>query len=244
MNSEQGPNGDQSRPSDEECLLISYIELRRVVGCLGLALPFVLLAGTRLLEGPGIRNSISAYYHSSMRDVFVGILCAIGVFLFTYKGYTKGHDRATSFAALAAIGVALCPTTPEFGATATQAFVGIVHLCFATAFFSLIGYISLVFFTQNTPNRPMTRNKERNNRVYRGCGWTIFGAIGLIAIISWLPLPMTSWLLGYRPVFWLESLAVVAFAVSWLTKGGVLSSIVRTILRTRESGPRRAKSEG
>jgi hypothetical protein len=50
--------------------------------------------------------------------------------------------------------------------------------------------------------------------------------MGLIAVLSLIPgdVPVKR----LRPVFWLESLAIVAFGVSWLTKG-------QAILRDRES---------
>ena len=41
----------------------------------------------------------------------------------------------------------------------------------------------------------------------------------LIAIYSFLPSRMASLLEEYEPVFWLEALAVLAFGISWLTKG-------------------------
>ena len=218
---------DSGGSSVEEFLLDQYLHLRASIGYLGFALPFVLALGAIALEGPGIRSSISDYYYSGMRNVFVGILCAIGVFLFSYKGYTKWQDRICNIAAFCIVGVALFPTTPEIGATAGQQVIGVLHLCFAAGFFSAIAYFCLKIFTQNTPGRSMTKNKARNNSVYVWCGWTIVGSIVLIALVNGLPKTMTAWARGLDPVFWLESTAVVAFGVSWMTKGGVLSALVR-----------------
>ena len=230
-------SAESAEPTDEACLLISYLELRRHVGYLGFALPFVLALGAALVDRSGIHTSISAYYYSGMRNVFVGILCAIGVFLISYKGYTKAHDRWSTAAGVGSIGVALFPTTPAFGATTAQSIVGIVHLCFATMFFVSVAYISIKFFTQDSAGKPMTPSKARNNRVYIACGWTIAGAIALIALLNVVPKPMTAWSGWLDPVFWLESVAVVAFGVSWMTKGGVLSAVVRAILGTGRAGP-------
>ena len=41
----------------------------------------------------------------------------------------------------------------------------------------------------------------------------------LIAIYSFLPGTMASLLEAYKPVYWLEALAVFAFGISWFTKG-------------------------
>ena len=76
MNRPSGPNGS---------LVLSYLGLRKAVGIIGTALPFVLAFGKILLEGPGIQNSISSYYHTGMRDVFVGSLCAIAGFLMSRR---------------------------------------------------------------------------------------------------------------------------------------------------------------
>ena len=41
----------------------------------------------------------------------------------------------------------------------------------------------------------------------------------LIVIHSFFPEEVKSKLEAYDPVFWLETIAVVAFGISWLTKG-------------------------
>lgn len=51
-------------PRSESTLVLSYLGLRKAVGILGTALPFVLAFGKILLEGPGIQSSISSYYHT------------------------------------------------------------------------------------------------------------------------------------------------------------------------------------
>jgi len=43
--------------------------------------------------------------------------------------------------------------------------------------------------------------------------------IVLIVIYYFLPDVVASAIEGYKPVFWLEATAVVAFGISWLTKG-------------------------
>src|SRR2546422_1314512 len=115
MNRPSGSNGS---------LVLSYLGLRKAVGIIGTALPFVLALGKILLEGPGIQSSISSYYHTGMRDVFVGSLCAIAVFLISYHGYEQKDDIAGDLACVFALGVALFPTTPEINVTPRDKFVG------------------------------------------------------------------------------------------------------------------------
>src|SRR6267378_5672793 len=108
MNRPSGPNGS---------LVLSYLGLRKAVGIIGSALPFVLAFGKMLLEGPGIQDSISGYYYTDMRNVFVGSLCAIGVFLMSCRGYDRKDEIAGYLACVFAIGVALFPTTQAIAKT-------------------------------------------------------------------------------------------------------------------------------
>jgi hypothetical protein len=108
----------------DDSRVISYLTLRKAIGIIGLLLPIVLIVGKILyFQDPGIQDSISGYYYTDMRDVLVGSLCPIGVFLLSYKGYdAPGGPRrrrllgrstdflASSVAGIGAIGVALFPT--------------------------------------------------------------------------------------------------------------------------------------
>lgn len=198
-------------------LVISYLGLRKAIGIIGTALPFVLAFGNILLEGPGIESSISAYYYTAMRDVFVGSLCAIAVFLMSYKGYERKDDIAGDFAFIFAIGVALFPTTPDENPTSRDRLIGALHLLFAALFLLTLAYFSLALFRKTDPNKKPTRRKLQRNVVYTICGYTILASLALIVVIK-LMLGDTP-LKHLDPVFWLESVTVVAFGVSWLTKG-------------------------
>ncbi len=62
----------------------------------------------------GIPGSLSAFYYTHMRNLFVGAMCAMGVFFAAYRGYNKLDNRITNVAGLAAIFIALFPTLPPF----------------------------------------------------------------------------------------------------------------------------------
>ena len=198
-------------------LVISYLGLRKAIGIIGTALPFVLAFGNILVEGPGIQDSISSYYHTGMRDVFVGSLCAIAVFLMSYRGYERKDDIAGDLACVFALGVALCPTTPDVNVTPRDNIVGGLHLLFAAGFFLTLAFFSLVLFRKTDPTRAPTRRKLQRNAVYTLCGYTILVCLALIVVIAFLS--SDSPVKRLDPVFWLEAAAVVAFGVSWLTKG-------------------------
>src|SRR5436309_8115924 len=169
----------QSGPQSS-ILVISYLGLRKAIGILGVALPFVLAFGQVLLHAlaiqsslhsPVIENSISSYYYTDMRNIFVGSMCAIGVFLMSYRGYDRRDARAGRFAFVCAIGVALFPTSPlppAFPpATLDQKLIGGLHLTFAALLFLTLAYFSLKLFTETDPNKKPTRQKLQRNVVYR-----------------------------------------------------------------------------
>jgi len=206
----------QSGPQNP--VVLSYLGLRKAVGIIGVALPFVLAFGKILLQGPGIQSSISGYYYyTDMRNVFVGSLCAIGVFLLSCRGYDRTDEIAGCLACAFAIGVALLPTTPYVGATSRDKIIGAVHLSLAALLFLTFAYFSLALFTKTDLNGTPTRQKLQRNTVYRVCGYAILACIALLGVVA-LP-PVQTLVERLTPVFWLESVAVVAFGVSWLTKG-------------------------
>ena len=103
----------------EHQLAMSYLGLRKAIGFIGVFLPLVLVLGKIFIEGTGIQGSISAYYYTVMRDVFVGSLCAIGVFLMSYR-YQKYDTVAAILAGIFAVAVAVFPTAPATAATTTR----------------------------------------------------------------------------------------------------------------------------
>ncbi len=58
------------------------------------------------------------------------------------------------------------------------------------------------------------------NRIYKGCGVTILICIALIGLYYWR-MQGTS-IARFKPVFWLESFALLAFGISWFIKGETL----------------------
>jgi hypothetical protein len=192
-----------------EDALVSYLTLRRVVGALGVGLPVILAVwGFARCACFEIQPSISDYYGLRTRDAFVGILFAIAWFLFAYRGYDRRDDLAGDLACLFAIGVALFPNS---GA----AWEAVVHFGSAVALFLVLSYFALFLFTK-TGGVP-TPEKRMRNRIYRTCGVSILVCIVLIGVYYWRF--RDSVLAGLKPVFWLESLALWAFGISWFVKG-------------------------
>jgi hypothetical protein len=204
---------------NEKPLVCSYLTLRKTIGVLGIAFPFVLSLGAVIIFQTGLRSSLSAYYHTGMRDVYAATLCVIGFFLFSYKGYTRVDDIAGDLGCIFAVGAALFPTPPA-GATSSGArLIGYAHVAFSALFFLTLTYFALFLFTKTNPNKSPSKRKLQRNKVYRICGYTMLISILLIALYFFLPNTLTSPFRALNPIYWLEALTALAFGISWFTKG-------------------------
>lgn len=205
------------KPANEKSMIISYLTLRKAIGIMGLALPIVLYLGGRIIFRDGLQPSLSSYYHTGMGDVLVGILAAIGFFLFSYRGYERSDDIAGDLACLFAIGTALFPAAPNKASLCAPVISEYVHWTFAALLFITLIYFALFLFTKTNPDRDPTPEKIRRNRVYRGCGYIMGLCIVLIAAHGLFM--SDSSIQTYKPVFWLESIIVWAFGIAWIIKG-------------------------
>jgi hypothetical protein len=197
----------------------SYLFLRRVIGIIGMALPLALIIGVALLSGE-LLTSVSGYYYSDLRDVFVGCMCAVGVFLIFYRGLDRFEDILSWVAGAAALGVALFPTRPAGNPSAFDIVIGVVHVVFSAMFFLTLAAICLFLFTRKEKDPvPDPRRKKVRNNVYITCGIVILVCLALIAVFGWLLEAETR---ALRPVLWLEATAIFAFGVSWIVKGQTL----------------------
>jgi hypothetical protein len=193
--------------------MYSYLALRKAVGWIGILLPFVLMAGLYLLfNHDALPPSISDYYYTGMRNVFVGGLCAVGLFMFFYCGYDQWDNWTGNIAGLFAIGVAFFPTT-ESGATDL---IGWIHYASAAIFFLSLSFFSLVLFTKTKKGHEPTPEKRKRNKIYIICG------IIMIACIVGIALKGLFGPMQFAFVYWAETVALVAFGISWLTKGEAL----------------------
>lgn len=197
--------------SPQNTLVHSYLFLRRAIGLIGLALPFVLILGKQLVQGGDLLGSLSSYYYTDLRDVLVGAMCAVGVFLLAYYGHDYVDNIASTVAGLGAIGLALFPTTPDHDVTGWDRTVGVLHLAFAAVFFLSLAYFCLRLFPHDG------EQPEKFGALYRVCGGVILVCLVLIALAKYLGLTP-----GLHPALWLEAVAVEAFGVAWAVKGGTL----------------------
>jgi hypothetical protein len=200
-------------------------------------LPVVLVLFT-MKEGEDkiIEPSISDYYYTSNGDIFVVILSVLAVLLFSYNGYGLKDRFWTTLAAFCGLGVAFFPTAAKYqrasqsvhpaNSEVPEIFGFEWHFIFAITFFVSLSIISLYYFTRSGSVQKRTRGekmtqKQKRNVVYRVSGWTMIGCITILALYFLLT-PFRSAVGDFPMVFTFETIAVWAFAVSWLTKGETL----------------------
>ena len=206
-------------------MLTSQIRLRRTVGILGVGMPFLLaIASFVYADATTVKDSISAYYHSDLRDVFVGILCVVGMFLFAYKGYDAGDDWISHIAGLSTIGVALFPVNVRDTQEAINAMhsnneaINAIHFLSAIVLFLTLAYFSRYRFTKSKcKSIPKGTPKAKRNTVYKWCAYVMILCLFAIAV----------WKLTYEDsslpfMFWAETVMLMAFGVSWFIKGDTL----------------------
>ncbi len=207
-------------------LIISYMTIRRVIGVVAIGLPICVIAGGFIQDGHGIQGSISGYYYTNMRDVFVGMLSVVALFLMTYRGYDVIDDIVGNLSGVFALGMLVFPTSMYSGKVVRVGVFlvdddisGYIHLAFGALFFFSLAFFSLFLFTRKGPG-PLGKDKRRRNMIYRSCGW-----IMILAIISITMYTLTlrdTVLARCNPVLILESVALIAFGTSWLVKGHTL----------------------
>jgi hypothetical protein len=199
---------------------VTVRHLRLGLGSVGIALPIVLLVGHLMVARRlTLLDSLSGYYHTEMRDVFVGSLCAVGVFLIAYR-YRRPDDTLGTVAGILAIAVALFPTTVDAPAGTTShsdRLVGVVHQVAAGALFLALAVFCLFLFTR--ADRDGLPPKPSAVRFYRACGTLILVAIALALASTQLSAELRHTL---KPVLWCETVAVFAFGAAWVAKSDAL----------------------
>lgn len=206
-------------------LIISYLTMRRIIGILGIGLPIIVILGGFIQNGFIFGESISSYYYTNMRDFFVGLLCCVGLFLLSYKGYERIDDITGNISGIFAVGIAFFPTSfDDSGVFKTGIFqlndnISVYfHLTCASLFFLSLAFNSIFLFTKH--GGTMTKEKEKRNKIYLACGYVIL--FSLLCITLYKLFLQKTFIASIQPVLIFEAVALAAFGISWLVKGETL----------------------
>jgi len=230
-------------------LVVSFLTTGRAIAFLGLFLPASMLVWS-LLTGSSIRGSLSEYYYTPVRDLMVGTLIAMAVFLWSYRGFSdrdedlRADRRVGKVAAVAAVIIAFAPITPrnDDRCTLVQCIIGpqsaaFVHSIGASMFFICLAIFCLVLLPRSVVRSPGAMKRVR---IYLSCGWLIVAAIVFIGTWQFLPADIVFALGHYRPVFWAEAGAIVAFSFAWIVRGRALEGAILRSYELSQAGAVRA----
>ena len=196
--------------------------LRNTLGVLGILLPilslFFNLAFGQHYNPPGVLQSISATHYSSAYLLFEGLVFSTGLFLFHYRGYDIADRVLCIIAGSGAVGLSLFPCSLSGAQTKnflmmSQYHSNIIHLIMAAVFFGTLAWIIGFQFTK-TNGSWVTGSKIIRNRLYISCSIimvaSLLAGFGGHGLFSWK-----------YSVYIGETVALWAFGIAWLTKGGM-----------------------
>lgn len=201
---------------------------RLLVAGMALVVPTLMIV-VDLVTVPGSptgRGSLSAYYHSGLRDVFVGGSCALGALLIAHRIAEHSVENLLSVVAgVGAIITALFPTSrpPRVAhvplAAAQRQFgegtVTDVHTAGAAAMLTALFVLTLVFAVRQGRLPHTGRWSPRSWRTYHLFCAGLMLASGIYALLAnGLGVIRTDASLLYS-----ESMAIGGFGLSWLALG-------------------------
>jgi hypothetical protein len=208
---------ESSAPRLQDHMIGTYRSMRLGIAWIGIGLPLTLLIGGMWIDGGGLRGSMSAYYYSpSMRNIFVGALITIGVFLYLYKGFSTRENVALNAAGLFAVVVALLPTSPEVGPAASTA---IYHRTMAVLFFLCIAYVAIACAGDTLSLIRDTNRASALQRQYRVLGALMIASPATVVAINLAGVDSAT----LHPTFWIEASGVWVFSAYWFVKSNELS---------------------
>ncbi|MBL0280914.1 MAG: hypothetical protein WBP31_15155 [Chitinophagales bacterium] len=221
--------------SDTEIIWLSTQKtLRRLIGILGISLPCLLILF--LFINTGYKYplySISHYYYTRIGSVFIIIVSMLAFFLLVYKGRDPIDFYVSTIAGLCALSLVLFPTDnisqkyleecPKCNVTILNDFPfrTLFHYIMSAGFLICLAFISIFIFTKsNLPSKLRTKQKRIRNRFFRSCGFIMLFAI--LVVFPGSQFINEDFYTKYDITFWMETIAVVAFGISWIIKGEMI----------------------
>ncbi len=208
-------------------ILATYLDMRIGVAVMAFLFPLILWIGGHVIPSVPVelQPSMSAYYHTPMRNAFVGVLFIIGAFLYLYRGYSTLENQLLNVAGILAIGIALFPTALSCAP--------LDLVCFARAKLTftapkLHGYCAVIFFLCiagvcifcSKTTLPLIKNETRRKALR-----VVYIALGVAMIALPLIAAYLSFIAEYTSpenkrhvIFWVELSGVWVFATYWAVK--------------------------
>ncbi len=228
-----------STNGEESLINPTHLTLRTNLGVIGISLPIMLIALNKFTILP----SLSHYYYSESNVLFIGLLFAFGLYLFSYHGYKMDKTKKdfiddnwiTNVAGILIIAVAFIPTSADndligkyhlFHAPRghNNNIFSTIHLCCAAGFFLIMAYLSYFRFTRSDNQHESQKDaiiKKKRNKLYRISAVIVVLSLIFIFVFEFLcNKPFSDYIVIIG-----ETVALFAFGLSWLVKSKSLAVI-------------------
>jgi hypothetical protein len=215
----------------------TFLLLRKAIGWIGTLLPIVVIVGDAAFSSGPLPNSLSDYYYTPMRNILVGALCVLGVFLLLYDVSVRVDRWITNAAGIGVLGVAFLPGSPPVPhLTTSQEVIGNLHVFFASiAFLGLAATMwRFSYAVSDGPQAPPP--SPRGSVFYRVSACVMLGFVLLSGVAILLPLSIQNSTLA---IYDTEAVAIFTFGISWLVKGRALQPLASAPAIARVLGERR-----
>ena len=217
---------------DDDIWLTNTQTLRKLIGVLGIALPVLLYVFLWITaEHTVTLESISHYYYTRANPIFIIVVSVLAIFLMVYKGREPIDFYVSFTAGLFAILLLLFPTDniaitccdadAAYSVTYIQDSIWRVrfHYIAAAIFLLSLNYMSLFIFTRsNKPKWERTKEKRQRNTIYKFCGILMLSALVVVLLGLLEVIPADIYTTNHL-TFWMETVAIECFGISWLVKG-------------------------
>lgn len=210
----------------------TYVSLRIGVALIGFLFPLILSIGGKLYAHISLADSMSAYYHATadfnepcvngqpapteglgpMRNWFVGLLFAVGSFMFLNKGFSHAENHALNIAGVMATCVALFPMKWSYCGPVD---VFSLHGAFASIFFVCLAFVCAFCSGKTLKEMPPEPNRTRIIATYRII-YRILAAAMLLSPVSAFAINKAWGHTHYT--FWVELCGIWAFSAFWFVK--------------------------
>ncbi|TRY29814.1 hypothetical protein [Aliiglaciecola sp. M165] len=202
----------------------NYMTLRAFIGAIAFCLPILVTCAANLEPDISL-GSISEYYHTDARNLFVGSLCIVGTFLFAYNGWREdgstpiAQSALSKLAGVGAFGVAFLPTNSDEVKwlicdkciESVEALTATLHYVSAAILFIILCVFSLYFFPRNMSGA--SGGAKNRKLVYLLCGGTMSFCMLAITLYKFDIITYS------RTVYYAEAFALWAFGVAWFVSG-------------------------
>lgn len=229
--------------------VISYHALRRLIGILGIALPFLcwginaFVNHYDLLNNPAfvnaaysspytagvhLKSSISHFYYTAAGPLFTGVLITLAIFLVCYQGHAKkeGKDKFAwltdgLLSKVAAVCALLIVILPTGSSEPITDNIHIYVSSDAAGTMHLV--FAALFFIAMSVFCVINFRRDGNNGFIKNAEGNIylFCGIGILVLLLVLLINMLTGAdsPGSSFVFWMEAAMLVLFGLAWLVKG-------------------------